>query len=266
MRKLTAHRRLYSLIIIGIIALALTSGCSATKITTTSTTSSTSSQTNTTTTAYTEPLDFVSAVDSTYRSVVAIEVIVPPQGGSQQASQAAGSGFILDSNGLIATNDHVVTGAQTINVILADGRKFTATAVKTNPSEDLAVVKINATGLPAAQIGDSSQLKMGQPVAPIGNSLDMGVRVTSGVVSRLGVTITYNITSQTSITLDNLIETDATINPGNSGGALVNLSGQVVGITNAGLSGSTTDVVGFGYAIAINHAISILNTLASQLP
>jgi serine protease Do len=262
MSKLTGYRRLYSLIIVGIITLVLTFGCSATGVTTSSTTSG---QTIPTTAYAYKALDFYSAVNSTYPSVVVIEVLVQPQDISHQATTAAGSGFILDSNGLIATNDHVVSGAQEIAVTLSDGRKYPATAVQTNPSEDLAIVKINATGLPAVQIGDSSQLKMGESVATIGNSLDLGVRVTHGVVSRLGVSITYNITGQTSVTLDNVIETDATINPGNSGGVLVNLSGQVVGITNAGLSGTTTDVVGFGYAIASNHAISILNALIAQL-
>jgi S1-C subfamily serine protease len=172
----------------------------------------------------------------------------------------------MDQTGIIVTNDHVVDGAKTITVVLADGRKFTPTAVKTNPDEDLAVLKINAPNLTAAQIGDSSKLMVGQRVTAIGNSLDMGLRVTNGVVSRLNVTITYSIDSKTNVTLDNLIETDTTINPGNSGGLLVDEAGNIIGITNAGLSGSSIDEVGFGYAIATNHALTIVNDLVSQLP
>jgi serine protease Do len=110
-----------------------------------------------------------------------------------------------------------------------------------------------------ASIGDSSQLKEGQPVAAIGNALDLGVRVTAGVVSLLNVTITLS----TNQTMNGLIETDAAINPGNSGGVLVTTSGEVVGITNAGLQGNNVEL--FGYAIPINDAMPVINELMTQI-
>ncbi len=185
---------------------------------------------------------------------------VPPA--DPTARGAAGSGWVIGQNGLIVTNNHVIDGAQTITVTLNDGRKFTATAVKANSGHDLAVVKINAQNLPSASIGDSSALKMGQPVAAIGNSLDMGLRVTGGLVSRLDVSVTY----QTGLTINGCIETDTVINPGNSGGVLINTSGEVVGITNATLEGPSTDVEGFDYAIAISEAMPVINSLVSQMP
>lgn len=211
--------------------------------------------------------DFVSAVQSVMPSVVIIEVQYGSQGGpgDPTAQGAAGSGWVLDQNGLIVTNNHAIDGAQTITVTLNDGRKFTATAVKASSGQALAVVKINAQNLPAASIGDSSVLKMGQPVAAIGNSLDMGLRVTSGVVSRLGVSVTYQ-SGLTILTISGCIETDTVINPGNSGGVLINTSGEVVGITNATLEGPTTDVEGFDYAIAISEAMPVINSLVSQMP
>jgi serine protease Do len=208
--------------------------------------------------------DFVTAVEAVYPSCVIIEVVYGPQGAPTDptAQAGAGSGWIVNSNGLIVTNNHVVDGAVSITVTLSDGSKFGSTAVKTDPSQDMAVVKINAQNLPAAKVGDSSALKMGQPVAAVGNSLDLGLRVTGGLVSRLDVSITY----QNNLTLNHVIETDAVLNPGNSGGVLINTSGEVVGITNASLEGPTTDVDGFDYAISINQAMPVINNLISQIP
>jgi serine protease Do len=188
--------------------------------------------------------------------VVIIEVDLGAQGG------AAGSGWLFDANGHIVTNAHVVAGAQSITVTLNDGRKFTATGVQSNSGKDLAVVKINAQNLSAATVGDSSSVKVGQPVAAIGNSLDLGLRVTGGLVSRLDVSITY----QNNLTISGCIETDAVLNPGNSGGVLIDTSGEVIGTTNATLEGPTTDVEGFDYAISINEALPVIRDLVSKLP
>ncbi len=209
--------------------------------------------------------DFVTAVEAVFPSCVIIEVVYGPQGAPTDptAQAGAGSGWIVNSNGLIVTNNHVVDGAVSITITLSDGSKHNSTAVKTDFNQDLAVVKINAQNLTAAKIGDSSALKMGQPVAAVGNSLDMGLRVTSGVVSRLDVSITY---SSDNLTLNHIIETDAVLNPGNSGGVLINASGEVVGITNASLEGPNTDVEGFDYAISINQAMPVINNLISQMP
>jgi serine protease Do len=212
--------------------------------------------------------DFISGASRVLPSIVVIEVTYGAGGipGQPLAQGAAGTGWILNENGFVVTNDHVVADAKTITVTLADGRKFTSSAVRSEPQRDLAVIKINAQNLPVASVGDSSTLKVGQMVAAIGNSLDLGIRVTGGLVSRLGTSATYSITGQGDITLNGLIETDATINPGNSGGVLIDTSGEVIGIVNAGLEGPNTDIEGFGYAIAINDAVPIINQLVSQMP
>jgi serine protease Do len=207
------------------------------------------------------PTDFVAAVGKVKPSIVIIEDEMTTQNffGQPIIGQAAGSGWVVGANGLIVTNNHVVDGAQSITVTLGDGRKFDAVSVKGNADKDLAVIKIDAQNLPVASIGDSSQLKEGQPVAAIGNALDLGVRVTAGVVSLLDVSI--NLPNNQ--TMGGLIETDAAINPGNSGGVLVTTSGDVVGITNAGLQGSNVEL--FGYAIPINDAMPAINELMAQM-
>jgi serine protease Do len=209
------------------------------------------------------PGDFVAAVQKTLPSVVEIEISYGPQGapGDPTSHAAAGTGWIIREDGLIVTNNHVVESAQTITVILTDGSNYTSTAVQTNAGKDLAVVKIAAQNLPAVTTGDSSQLKMAQPVAVIGNALNMGIRVTAGVVSQLDVPVSYG-----SVSLTGLIETDASINPGNSGGVLINTSGEVVGIPSAGLEEANLDVENFGYAISINEAMPVINNLIAQIP
>jgi serine protease Do len=177
---------------------------------------------------------------------------------NQQVTQeGAGSGWIIDSSGLIVTNNHVVEGAQDITVSLDDGRSLKATLVAADSITDLAVVKINATGLTAATVGDSSQMKVGMMVAAIGNALGQGISMTGGWISREGASITVN-----NETLYNLFETDAAINPGNSGGPLINTAGEVIGITNAKLV--ATGVEGVGYAISINNALPFIKELVNQ--
>lgn len=172
--------------------------------------------------------------------------------------EGAGSGWILDPDGLIVTNNHVVEGAQDITVTLDDGRSFPAQRVSTDSLSDLAVIKIDATALPAAKIGDSSQLKVGMMVAAIGNSLGRGISMTGGWVSRLGV----SIKASGGQTLYDLIETDAAINPGNSGGPLVNMAGEVIGITSAKLV--DVNIEGIGYAITSNTAMPIISELVTR--
>ncbi len=205
--------------------------------------------------------NFIAAYGKVAPATVIIEVQISSQAGG---GGEAGTGWIIDNSGIIVTNAHVVANATTIDITLADGRKFTATAVKSDTQNDIAVIRINAQNLPVVALGDSSLLKPGQPVAAIGNSLDMGVRITTGVVSRLSVSITLT----NNLTMDGMIETDTDINPGNSGGTLININGEVVGITNAGLTaaGSVTDVEGFGYAIPINKAMPVINSLRASLP
>jgi len=169
--------------------------------------------------------------------------------------QGAGSGWIIDENGLIVTNNHVVEGAEDVTVTLADGRTFPAEASSTDILSDLAIVRINAQNLPAAKIGDSSQLRVGDWVVAIGNALGQGIRATEGIVSRQGVSITVGQGQ----TLYNLIETSAAINPGNSGGPLVNMQGEVIGITSVKIA--TVEVEGIGYAISTKTAMPIIEEL-----
>jgi serine protease Do len=174
--------------------------------------------------------------------------------------EGAGSGWILDKDGIIVTNNHVVAGATTITVTLDDGRNFTADTqpVSTDPLNDLAILKIDAHNLPAVKLGDSSQLRVGDWVIAIGNALGQGIRATEGIVSRKGVSLPVD----SGQTLYDLIETSAAINPGNSGGPLVNLSGQVIGITSAKVA--DIGVEGMGYAISIDTAIPIIQELVNK--
>jgi S1-C subfamily serine protease len=203
--------------------------------------------------------DFIAATAATRPAVVVIQVqITTVIFGRTFIQQGEASGWIINSSGIIVTNDHVVSGATSITVTLADGRTFPSVAVRSDPSTDLAVIKINALNLPVAKVGDSSKLQVGQPVAAVGNAVGLGINVTGGLVSRLNASITVNSTS-----LSGLIGTDAAINPGNSGGPLVNMAGEVVGITNAKLV--ETGVEGIGYAININDALTTINRLMAGL-
>ena len=157
-----------------------------------------------------------------------------------------GSGVIFDANGWILTNHHVVADGGTLTVQLSDGRSFPAKVYGSDTLTDLAIVKIDATGLPVATLGDSSALQVGQLAIAVGDPLgEYPGTVTAGVVSGLGRSI-----SDATINLDDLIQTDAAINPGNSGGPLVDASGNVIGIDTA-IAGSAQ---GIGFAIPINLA------------
>ena len=184
------------------------------------------------------------------------QVPVDPGAGSQGQSQfglpdgqtpvGVGSGFIFDQNGWILTNRHVVADAGTLTVQLADGRSFPATVYGTDTLTDLAIVKIEATGLPTATLGDSSSLAIGQTVIAVGDPLgEYPGTITTGVVSGVGRSL-----SDADVNLDDLIQTDAAINPGNSGGPLVDQNGDVVGIDTA----MATSAQGIGFAIPINLA------------
>ncbi len=208
-------------------------------------------------------------------SVVAITVT-----GSQASGQ--GSGVIFDSSGHILTNNHVVaaggTGSQ-ISVTLADNRTFDATVVGTDSSTDLAVIKLtNApSDLKAIALGDSSVIKVGDQVMAVGNPLGLAGTVTTGIVSALNRPVSTsdqssnpNATQTADPVVSNAIQTSAAINPGNSGGALVNASGQLIGINSAiaslGSSGGTSSQsgnIGIGFAIPVNEARSIASQLIS---
>jgi len=204
--------------------------------------------------------DLVSVVAKVKPSVVAIttEVVTYDIFNRPFTQEGAGSGWIIAKDGLVVTNNHVVAGAETITVTLADGRSFPAGIVGADPFSDLAVLRVDETNLPAADIGDSSKLRIGEWVLAIGNALGMGITAKEGIISRLGVSIPVS----TGQTLHDLIETSAPINPGNSGGPLVNMAGEVIGITSAKLA--AVEVEGLGFAISSNTANPIIEELVQK--
>ena len=204
--------------------------------------------------------DFTSVVAKVKPSVVAIntEVVTYDIFNRPFTEEGAGSGWIIDEDGHIATNNHVIAGAKSITVTLADGRDLPAGIVGADALTDLAVLKVDATNLPAANIGDSSELSIGEWVLAIGNALGLGITAKEGIVSRLEVSIPVSPGQ----TLHDLIETSAAINPGNSGGPLVNMAGEVIGITSAKLA--AVGVEGLGYAISSNSASSIIEELIQK--
>jgi putative serine protease PepD len=198
-------------------------------------------------------------------SVVTIDVV-----GS--AEEGTASGIVLRSDGYILTNDHVVTldGSQSasaqITVVESNGNRLTGTVVGQDPVDDLAVVKVAASGLTPATFGDSSKLAVGQPVVAIGAPLGLSDTVTSGIVSAVNRPAQAGNDGEA---IFDAVQTDAPINPGNSGGPLVNLSGQVVGVNSAIASTGSTSAsgqpgsIGIGFAIPANEAQRIANQLIS---
>jgi serine protease Do len=211
----------------------------------------------------TPPLPSIAdVVEKVYPSVVTIatEITTVDFFNMPQTQSGAGSGWIIDKNGIIVTNNHVVEGAKKVTVALADGRTFQVDPanVYRDPSTDMAIIKIDAKDLPAASLGDSTKLRVGDWVVAIGNPLGLGLRAKQGIVSGLKVSLSV----EQGQPLDDLIETSAAINPGNSGGPLANMSGQVIGITSAKIS--AVGVEGLGYAISIKTALPIIEQLITN--
>src|SRR4249919_1147833 len=178
-----------------------------------------------------------------------------PRGPQRQRS--LGSGFIIDGDGSILTNNHVVENAQKIVVKLSDEQEYEAKVVGRDPKTDIAIIKINATtGHPAASLGDSDNLEVGEWVMAIGNPFGLDSTVTSGIVSAKGRHIGQG-------PYDNFIQTDASINPGNSGGPLINMRGEVIGINTAIFSRSGGNI-GIGFAIPINLVKELLPQLRGK--
>jgi Do/DeqQ family serine protease len=174
-----------------------------------------------------------------------------PFGDESQRATSLGSGVIASEAGYILTNHHVVEGAEEIEVALADGKKLQAKVVGNDPETDLAVLRVNAEGLPAITFGSAEALRVGDAVLAIGNPLGVGQTVTAGIVSALGRSgLGINV-------FENFIQTDAAINQGNSGGALVDARGNLVGINTAILS-QTGGSIGIGFAIPVSTARMVL--------
>ncbi len=207
-------------------------------------------------------VDIVKAVSPAVVTIVADgSMSTDPQTGQTQQATATGSGVIFDANGLILTNHHVVAGDPSkITVNLKDGRSLDATIYGIDTLTDLAIVKVQATGLPTAPIGDSSTIQVGQQAIAIGSPLGTFTdSVTSGIISALGRSIPVD----TGEVLTNLIQTDTAIKPGNSGGPLFDPSGKVIGINTAGASGGAQ---GIGFAIPIDIARPLLAQASAGQP
>lgn len=175
----------------------------------------------------------------------------------QYVTEGAGSGVVITSTGIIITNNHVIEGADTIQVTMRDGSEYAATLIATDEMYDIAVIKIEATGLKAATFGDSDDLKVGQTAVAIGNPLgSLGGTVTEGIISATGRQIYVEGIPMT------LLQTTAAINPGNSGGGLFNLAGELIGVVNAKMS--EEGIEGLGFAIPSNTALAAATDLLTQ--
>ena len=177
--------------------------------------------------------------------------------GQSQVESGAGSGVIISSDGYILTCAHVVSGASNITVSIGD-KDYPATLVGEDTTSDIAVVKVDATGLTPATVGNSDSLKVGESVMAVGNPLgELGGTVTSGIVSALNRSV--SIQGSSSVNTMSLIQMDASVSPGNSGGGLFNMNGELVGIVNA--KSSDSDAEGLGFAIPVNDAVKVAQEL-----
>jgi putative serine protease PepD len=196
-----------------------------------------------------------------------VVTIMAHSAGGGGAGGGVGSGEVIRSNGYILTNNHVIApalGGGALEVVFDNGDSARATLVGRDPLTDLAVIRVDKSNLQTISIGNSSNLKIGQPVVALGAPLGLSSTVTSGIVSALGRTVHVPGEGSGSALLVDAVQTDASINPGNSGGALVNCSGALVGIPTAGAStGETGGSIGLGFAIPVNSAVTIADEIIS---
>lgn len=182
-----------------------------------------------------------------------------PGQGRSIPQQASGSGAIISEDGYIVTNNHVVDGANEIKVTLSNRKSFIAKLVANDPSSDLAVIKIEAKGLPFLQYGNSDDVKIGQWVLAVGYPLTLETTVTAGIVSAKGRTLDIN-RRQSQTPVESFIQTDAAVNPGNSGGPLINTTGQLIGI-NSAIASPTGSYAGYSFTIPVNIVKKIVSDL-----
>jgi putative serine protease PepD len=208
-----------------------------------------------------------SSTTATTTSLANVAAAVLPSVVSIETQSAVGSGVIITADGSILTNNHVVATAQgsTVQVTFNTGKTATATIVGTDPSHDLAVIKVSGvSGLAPITFADSGSVKVGDTVLAVGSPLGLDGSVTSGIVSALNRTIEVGASARSATSLTGAIQTDAAINPGNSGGALVNAAGQLIGINTAIASAGSTGEsgsIGVGFAISSNTAKQVAEQL-----
>jgi serine protease Do len=192
-----------------------------------------------------------------------MEQFFPHNRRGPRVEQAGGTGFVVSADGLILTNNHVVEGADKVTVELPDRRTFDAAVVGTDPNTDIAVLRIKATGLKPAALGNSDEARVGEWVLAIGNPLgnSLTFTVTSGIISATGRGLN-SLPNRTLRSIQDFIQTDAAINPGNSGGPLVNVRGEVIGV-NSAIASETGYNAGYGFAIPINLARTVMDQLVT---
>ncbi len=227
-----------------------------------------------------EGASFVEASENTINSVVHVTTKVvrtqvqrdpfyeffygPGTGGREykQYGSGSGSGVIVSSEGYIVTNNHVIQDASEIEVILNDNSKYTATVIGTDPSTDIAVLKIDAPGLRPISIGNSDDLRVGEWVLAVGNPFNLTSTVTAGIVSAKArnINLLSDRTSNSNVPIESFIQTDAAVNPGNSGGALVNTKGELIGI-NTAIASQTGSYSGYSFAVPVNLVNKVMRDI-----
>ncbi|MDF7813166.1 Do family serine endopeptidase [Hymenobacter sp. YC55] len=180
-------------------------------------------------------------------------------GRGQGVQQGSGSGVIIAANGYIVTNNHVIDKADKITVIMDDKRKFDAELVGTDPTTDLALLKVKADNLPFIRYGNSDQVKVGEWVLAVGNPFNLNSTVTAGIISAKGRNISI-LRDQKGMGIESFLQTDAVVNPGNSGGALVNLNGDLIGI-NSAIASQTGSFVGYSFAVPSSIVSKVIDDL-----
>ena len=207
---------------------------------------------------YSKNLSLIEIFEKSESGVVRVNV---QRNETEEQTNGLGSGFVFDKKGHIITNAHVVDEAKKVVVTFLDGRSYNAEIIGTDEFTDLAVIKVNAdsTLLQPLSLGDSSNLKVGESIAAIGNPFGLSGSMTSGIVSQLG----RLLPSGSGYSIPDVIQTDAAINPGNSGGPLLNMRGEVVGI-NTAIQSTTGEFTGVGFAIPSQTVVKIIPTLIEK--
>ena len=214
-----------------------------------------------------EGINFINAAKAVTLGVVhirssyssGVRSLNPLDGFFRDQSQSSGSGVIITDNGFIATNNHVIEDASQIEVVLNDNRSYLAKVIGTDPTTDLALLKINAKHLPFIRYGDSDKISPGEWVLAIGNPFDLNSTVTAGIVSAKARNIGI-LRDRSNLQIESFIQTDAAVNPGNSGGALVNLKGELIGI-NTAIATPTGTYAGYSFAVPVTLIQKVMDDL-----